>query len=334
MITLRNEHCTAVLTDLGARLLELHLPDRDGQFADVVLGRPDMTQTLSDPHYMGSTAGRFANRIRGGRFTLDGHDYALATNEGRNHLHGGERGYDRYGWSTRVDDDGDAVTFTRISPDGEEGYPGELLLRVTYRLQGNTLNIEMSATTDRTTIVNLVNHAYWNLGGHDSGSVLDHTLQLVASHYTPVDPDELMPTGEIRSVQGTPFDFREARAIGERNCDVENSGAGRAQDASAGYDHNWVLDGRGTRVVAVVTDPHSGRQLQLSTNQPGIHVYVGGYLGGVSAKESTKNYPSFAGLTLETQTFPDAINHPHFPSPVLRPGETYLNTAQFTFSTD
>lgn len=332
VLTLSNAHCSVVLTDLGARLLEVHVPDRDGNVADVVLGRPGMTQTLNDPHYMGSTAGRFANRIRGGQFSLDGQAYKLATNEGLNHLHGGDRGFDRFVWSTEIHDDAEAVTFSRISPDGEEGYPGELSSRVTYRLERNTLHIEMSATTDTPTIVNMVNHAYWNLAGHDSGSVLDHAVQLFASNYTAVDPDDLLPTGEIRSVRNSPFDFLAPHTFGERNAAVENSGAGRAENGSAGYDHNWVLDGSGTRTVAVITDPGSGRRVELATNQPGLHVYVGGYLGGVSAKGPAEQYDTFAGFTLETQTFPDGINHAHFPSPVLRPGERYLNTSALTFT--
>jgi aldose 1-epimerase len=332
LVTLRSGHCTAVLTDLGARLLELHVPDRDGNLADVVLSRKTMGEVFEDRNYLGATAGRYAGRIRMGRFSLDGRDYQLACNEGSNHLHGGTRGFDQYSWSTQVDPDGEAVTFVRVSPDGEEGFPGELATRVTYRLDGNTLHIDMSATTDRPTIVRLVNHAYWNLAGHDSGTILDHVVHLNASHYIPLD-EELLPTGEVLSVHGTPFDFTKPRPIGEENSKVPNNGAGRVAGESAGYDHIWVLDGTGDRVVGEITDPVSGRRLELATNQRGLCFYVGGYLGGVSAKGPSESYRAFAGLTLETTGFPDDVNQSHFPSPILRPGETYRNSVRLTFST-
>jgi aldose 1-epimerase len=333
VVTISNDECRAVLTDLGARLLELHVPDRDGVLADVVLGRATLEETATDPNYMGSTAGRYANRIREGRFLLDGTPRQVTCNEGRNHLHGGARGFDQHVWGTRSDPGRDEVTFTLVSPDGEEGYPGTLTTRVTYRLTGRTLDIGIEATTDRTTVVNIVHHSYFNLGGADSGSVLEHLLQLNSSFYIPVD-DELLPTGEVLAVGGTPFDFRRPTPIGTHVHEVQHSGAGRVATDGAGYDHNWVLDGTGMREAAVVEDPRSGRRLTMSTNQPGVQVYVGGYLEGVTAKPPLREYGAFAGLTLETQTFPDSVNHSHFPQPVLRPGETYLNEVRLEFSTD
>lgn len=331
-ITLKNDLATAVLTDMGARLLELHVADRQGKFADVVLGRPTLTEALHDPNYMGSTAGRFANRIRDGRFTLGDKAYQVSVNEGTNHLHGGLRGFDRYGWSTALDEDGAGVRFSRISPDGEEGFPGEVTARVHYRLEGATLLIAMTATTNQLTVVNMVHHSYFNLGGHQSGSVLDHQVQIDAEHYTPVD-DMLLPTGEIAPVAGTPFDFTTPKAVRTDQDAVQHSGAGRVSDGGGGYDHNWVLNGTGMRQAATVSDPASGRLLTLSTDQPGLHLYTGGYLKGVSAKAPLATYPAFAGLTLETQTFPDGINHPNFPQPTLAPDEVYRNRVRLAFTT-
>jgi aldose 1-epimerase len=321
ILTISNDACRVVLTDLGARILELHAPDRDGALADVVLGRKSYDELPRDPYYFGVTAGRYANRIRDGRFEIDGTEYAVTRNEGQNHVHGGDRGFDTYVWSTDLDADHDTVTFSRRSPDGEEGYPGTLDARVIYTLDGATLEIRIEAETDQPTIVNLVNHAYFNLAGHDSGTVLDQLLQVDGSFYTPVDA-ELLPTGEVLSVDGTAFDFRAETPIGKNIDAVDN----------AGFDHNWVLDGSGMRQVATLTDPASGRRLTLVTDQPGIQVYAGGYLEGASAKGDLETYAAFAGVTAEMQTFPDSINLPHFPQRVLRPGETYVNVVRYEFS--
>ena len=321
VVTISNDVCRVVLTDLGARILELHAPDRDGVLADVVLGRKSYDELPRDPYYFGVTAGRYANRIREGRFQIDGTEYAVTRNEGQNHVHGGDLGFDTYVWSTALDADHDSVTFSRRSPAGEEGYPGNLDARVTYSLDGGALEIRIEAETDRPTIVNLVNHAYFNLAGHDSGTVLDQLLQVDAESYTPVDA-ELLPTGEVLSVDGTPFDFRVETPIGKNIDAVDN----------AGYDHNWVLDGEGMRQVATLTDPISGRRLTLVTDQPGTQVYAGGYLEGASAKGDLETYTAFAGVTAEMQTFPDSINHPHFPQRVLRAGETYVNVVRYEFS--
>ncbi|VXB63955.1 Aldose 1-epimerase [Aeromicrobium sp. 9AM] len=321
VVTIANDACRVVLTDLGARILELHAPDRDGVLADVVLGRKSYDELPGDPYYFGVTAGRYANRLREGRFTIDGTAYEVTPNEGRNHVHGGPRGFDTYVWSTALDADADSVTFSLRSPDGDEGYPGNLDARVTYTLDGTALEIRIEAETDRATIVNLVNHAYFNLAGHDSGTVLDQLLQVDGGFYTPVDA-ELLPTGEVLAVDGTPFDFSTETPIGTNIDAVDN----------AGYDHNWVLDGVGMRQVATLTDPASGRRLTLVTDQPGIQVYAGGYLEGASAKGDLETYTPFAGVTAEMQTFPDSINHSHFPQRVLRPGETYVNVVRYEFS--
>jgi aldose 1-epimerase len=331
VITVSNDVCTAVLTNLGARLVELHVPDRDGNLADVVLQRPSLEDMATDDNYMGSTAGRYANRIRDGKLVIGGTPVQLSLNEGANHLHGGLRGFDRHIWSTELAADGSAVTFWRISPNGEEGYPGTLTTSVTYRLEESALSIDIRATTDAATVVNIVHHSYFNLGGHESGTVLDHLLEMRSSFYIPVD-DDLLPTGEVLAVEGTPFDFRKPRPVGENMAEVSNAGAGRVTQGATGYDHNWVLEGTGMREVVFVTDPRSGRRLTMSTNQPGVQLYVGGYLGGVTGKGPAGEYQAFAGLTLETQTFPDAVNHSHFPQAELHPGQTYLNSMRFVFS--
>ena len=331
LITLSNDTCTAVLTDLGARLVELHVPDKSGNLADIVLQRPTLEDISTDENYMGSTAGRYANRVRGGKLLIDGTPVQLSINEGMNHLHGGVRGFDRYVWSTEFGADSQEVTFWRISPNGEEGYPGTLTTSVTYRLQKSTLSIDIRATTDAATVVNIVHHSYFNLAGHESGTVLDHVLEMRSSFYTPVD-DDLLPTGEILAVAGTPFDFRTPTPIGKNIAEVTHSGAGRVTDSGVGYDHNWVLDGVGMREVVFITDPSSGRRLTMSTNQAGVQLYVGGYLDGVTGKAPANAYKAFAGLTLETQTFPDAVNHSHFPAAELHPGQTYHNAMKFDFT--
>lgn len=331
LVTLDRGNCRAVLTNLGARLVELHVPDSDGNRADVVLQRPTLEDMATDENYMGSTAGRYANRIRAGRFMIDGTPVQLSINEGDNHLHGGRRGFDRKVWSTQIAADGTAVTFWRVSPNGEEGYPGTLTTSVTYRLTGSTLAIDIRASTDAATVVNIVHHSYFNLGGHASGTVLDHIVKMKSSYYVPVD-DTLLPLGEILAVDGTPFDFRAPTPIGKNIAAVHHSGGGRVTESGVGYDHNWVLEGSGMREVLTVTDSKSGRRLALSTNQPGVQLYVGGYLDGVTGKAPAGEYAAFAGFALETQTFPDAVNHPHFPQAELRPGDTYLNSMRFEFS--
>lgn len=331
VVTLSNEVSKAVLTNLGARLVELHVPDKAGRLADIVLQRPSFEDMAADEHYMGSTVGRYANRIRRGRLKIDDRPVQLSVNEGSNHLHGGRHGFDRHVWSTEITADGGGVTFWRISPNGEEGYPGTLTSAVTYRLDRSALSIAMRATTDAATIVNIAHHSYFNLGGHESGTILDHLVKMRSSFYIPVD-DELLPTGEVLAVEGTPFDFRQATPVGTNMARVSHSGAGHSTERTSGYDHNWVLEGTGMREVAVITDPRSGRRLTMSTNQPGVQFYAGGYLNGVTGKAPAEEYEAFAGLALEAQNFPDAVNYSHFPQANLQPGETYLNKVRFDFS--
>jgi aldose 1-epimerase len=331
--TLENERCKAVLSNFGARLLELHVPDRDGRMADVVLGRPTLADAIGDRTYMGATCGRYSGRIAKGKFSLDGNEHHLAANEGANHLHGGKRGFDQYAWNTAAHADDESVTFTRLSVDGEEGYPGTLDAQVTYSLAGNALSITMTARCDRPTPVRLVNHAYWNLSGHDAGTILGHVLQLRSSFHIPTD-EELIAHGEIRRVDDTPYDFRSPTEIGLRNGLIANSGAGRATDGSAGYDNVWVLDGTGMRTVGTLTDPVSGRRMELATNQPGVCFYAGGYLAGEAAKDDLETYQAFAGLCLESTGFPNDVNIAHFPTPVLRPGELYNHEMKLSFTAD
>ena len=331
VITLSNDTCRAAFTNLGARLIEWYVPDNDGRLADIVLQRPSFEDMATDDHYMGATVGRYANRIGLGQLHIDDMPVQLSVNEGSNHLHGGQRGFDRRLWSTEISADGCGVTFWRISPSGEEDYPGTLTTSVTYCLDGTALAIDIRAITDAATIVNISHHSYFNLGGHESGSVLDHLAEIRSSFYVPVD-DELLPTGDVLAVDNTPFDFRRPRPIGKDMPTVAHSG-GHSGDGhlagSVGYDHNWALEGSGMREVVVLTDPVSCRHLRMSTNQPGLQLYVGGYLDGVTGKPPAGEYQAYAGVALEAQTFPDAVNHSHFPQATLYPGQTYLNRIRF-----
>lgn len=331
IVTIENESCRVVLTDIGARILELHVPDRAGRLADVVLGRHSYDELIGDPCYFGVTAGRYANRIRRGHLEIDGETFAVTTNEGANHVHGGRQGFDSHFWDSSVDPEQDRVIFSRRSPDGEEGYPGNLDTTVTYRLDGPALEITIESVTDQATVTNIVNHAYFNMAGHDSGTILNQLLQVEGGFYTPVDP-ELIPTGEILDVTGTPFDFRTPTPVGQNINRVVNAGAGRKTSQNPGYDHNWVLAGTQMRKVGSLSDPDSGRRLTLVTDQPGVQIYVGGYLEGFSAKGDLDAYGAFAGLTVEMQTFPDSVHQSHFPQRTLRPGETYLNRVRYEFS--
>jgi aldose 1-epimerase len=338
-VVVDNEHVRAVLLDYGARLVELHVPDRRGIRADVVLAYPDLDAHLDGGTYLGATCGRFANRIGGARFTLDGTEVRLLCNEGHNHLHGGPVGFDRHVWDTDVDTDlneaRQRVRFRLVSPAGDQGYPGELTAVTEYVFAGTTMTITMTATTTAPTVVNLVHHSYWNLAGHGSGDVLDQELLLESDVITPVD-DELLPTGEIHRVAGTPFDFRTFTPIGARIRAIDHRGAGRAAPAGyAGYDHNWAIRGQVGRLRAAASarDPASGRRLDLRTNEAGVQVYTGGYFDGVTGKSGAV-YGPFQGFTLETQRFPDSPNVGHFPPAVLRPGELYEHVMELRFSTD
>ena len=326
--TLRNANgVEVVLSSLGAAIHSIRTPDRGGRTADVVLGFDTFDEWTANPPFFGVIVGRYANRIAGGRFSLDGAAYTLATNDGPNHLHGGPRGFDKRVWQAEpLDAEGsNAVRFTYESPDGEEGYPGTLAVSVVYALTpDNALRLDYTATTDKATVVNLSNHAYFNLAG--AGTVLDQQLQIHADRYTPVDAS-LIPTGELASVDGTPFDFRELTAIGARIA------ADHPQiRIGGGYDHNFVLNGTSgqLRSVARAVDPASGRTLDVQTTEPGVQLYSGNFGSPIVGRHG-EAYPRHGAFCLETQHFPDSPNQPAFPSTVLRPGETFHSTTVFTF---
>lgn len=328
--TATNAHgVTARWIARGATLTQLHLPDRDGNFADVVLGFDDLAGYESDANqHFGCTTGRFANRIAGGRFTLDGVEYRLAINKGPNHLHGGsQRSLDMVLWEAEPFESADqqGVRFSYVSPDGEEGYPGRLAVEVTYSLgNDNGLRIDYRATTDRPTPVNLTNHSYFNLAGHGSASGLEHQVKINAKLYTLTDEHQVS-TGELAEVAGTALDFRTVHALGERIDRLADTPAG-------GYDHNFVLDGEpGTvRCVAELREPESGRMLWVETDQPGMQLYTGNGLHGQRGKGGV-TYAKQSAICLETQAFPDSPNQPTFPSTILRPGETYRHTCVYRF---
>jgi aldose 1-epimerase len=312
----------ARLCDFGATLVSLLAPDRSGRPGEVTLGFDDLAGYLDARPYIGATVGRCASRISGARFRLDGREFRLAANEGPNHLHGGRIGFDRRVW--RVEEvTEDRAILALTSPDGEEGYPGALEVRASFALgPGPELRIDWHATTDAPTVVNLTCHAYFNLRDGGTSDVLDHRLRIDASRYTPVDGAGI-PTGEIAPVEGTPFDFRAETRIGARIDRVGGRG---------GYDHNFALDGRGLRRAARLTEPRSGRALEVHTTQPAVLLYTGNSLDGVPGRGGVR-YERRHGLCLETQHFPDSPNHPEFPSTVLRPGEAYDETVIYRFST-
>jgi aldose 1-epimerase len=337
LYTLTNANGVTVrVSDLGGIVTEVLVPDRNGELVDVVLGYDSLGAYLNGSTYFGAIVGRYANRIARGRFELDGATHQLAINNGRNHLHGGVRGFDRVVWDAFTIQSGPvagspydvpgagraSLILSYESPNGEEGYPGTLEAEVTITLtNGNELKFGYEATTDAPTVINMSHHGYWNLAGHDSGSILDHELELRASRFTPVDPS-LIPTGELRHVEGTPFDFRVPTRIGERvDADDEQLRIG------SGYDHNFVLDdwtGDGAlRMAARLRDPNSGLALEVLTTEPGLQLYSGNFLDESDIGKGGAVYRQRSGLCLETQHFPDSPNRPEFPSTVLRPGETY-----------
>jgi aldose 1-epimerase len=323
---------TAKVITYGATLTELHVPDKKGQTADVVLGLDDMAGYQSDANqFFGCTTGRVCNRIARGKFTLDGKEYTLAVNNGKNHLHGGtKRSLDKVVWKAKAEPEkgGTAcVAFTYESPDGEEGYPGKLNLRVVYCLTDkNELRIAYHASTDKATPVNLTNHSYFNLAGAGAASVLDHELTIAADKYTPAD-DTLIPTGKIEPVAGTPLDFTKPAKIGAR---IEML----TKTPYLGYDHNYVLNKADLKEPAVrLLDPSSGRRMTVYTDQPGVQFYSGNFLKGSKGKGG-KTYAHRSALCLETQHFPDSVNHPEFPSTILKPGQEYKHVTIFAFSAE
>jgi len=335
-VTLTNdEGVTARILSWGALLRVLEVPDRTGKAADVVLGYGDLASYLSKGSYFGVSVGRYANRIRAGRFTLDGQSYALATNDGPNALHGGSAGFDKRLWTITEVKGGAApsVTLRYVSPDGEEGYPGTLTATATYTLEAsNTLSVTYEATTDKPTIVNLTNHSFFNLAGEGSGrSILDNVLTIPAERFTPVDATQI-PTGEHLPVVGTPFDFRKPTVIGARIRDGRDIQIVRGR----GYDHNWVVTDAptaGPHLVARVEDPDSGRVLDVSSNQPGVQFYAGNFLNATVVGKSGLAYRQSEALALEPELFPDTPNQPAFGSARLDPGKTYRNVITYRFST-
>jgi len=333
LYTLTNQHQMKVsITNYGGIVTELWVPDRDHEIGDVVLGYDSLSQYLAGSPYFGAIVGRYGNRIANGRFTLDGIEYELATNNGPNHLHGGLKGFDKVVWDGEpyAEQDEVGVRLSYISVDGEEGYPGNLTVNITYALtNANELRIHYVLEADQTTVANVTHHGYFNLAGHASGDILGHELMLAANRFTPVD-EGLIPTGELREVEGTPMDFRTPHAIGERiDVDDEQIRFG------GGYDHNWVLNGEaGTiRLAAHVYEPTSGRVMEVLTTEPGIQFYSGNFLDGSNVGKGGVPYEYRNGFCLETQHFPDSPNHPEFPSTVLRSGERYESTTIFRFST-
>lgn len=324
--TLRNSRgSVARVATYGATVTELWTADRDGNLADIVLGFESLEEYRERSPYFGAMVGRVANRIAGGRFTLDGVEHRLATNNGPNHLHGGERGFDQVVWEAEAfrAEDGPGVRLRYVSRDGEEGYPGTVRVMVEYVLtDADELRIVTEATTDQASPVNIVHHSYWNLAGHDSGTILGHDLMLAAERYTPTD-QTLIPTGELAPVEGSPFDFRESKPIGRDMARLPGDGAGDP----GGYDVNFVVDGEpGTvRLAARVEEPSTGRTMEVWSDQPGIQFYSGNFLDGERGKGGA-SYPKHAGLCLETQAFPDSVNRqgrPGWPDVILRPGQTY-----------
>lgn len=321
----------AKITNYGAKLVSLEVPDKNGQLADVILGYETLDQYLKGDQFFGATVGRYANRIAKGKFTLEGKEYQLALNNGVNHLHGGPKGYQSLIWKSEIIDQNGypALKFTYHSPDGEENYPGNLDIEVVYTWKNdNSLSIDYKATTDQTTIVNLTHHSLFNLKGAGYGDILGHILTINANTFTPVD-STLIPIGEIRSVANTPMDFTTPHPVEERiSSDYEQIVKGR------GYDHNWVLNKNkeGLTLAAELYEPESGRVMKVLTTEPGIQFYSGNFLDGSQIGKGNLPYKFRFGLALETQHYPDSPNHPNFPSVVLKKGEVYTQTTVYSFS--
>ncbi|WP_207497218.1 aldose epimerase family protein [Aridibaculum aurantiacum] len=309
------------ITNYGGIVTSWMAPGKDGSNANIVLGFDDLQGYMAPPPYFGAIIGRYGNRISKGKFSIDGQEYTLATNNGQNHLHGGDKGFDKVVWDAApVNENEPALTLTYLSKDGEEGYPGNLKVTVKYTLtDANELLIEYDAETDKATPVNLTNHSYFNLSGDHTTGILNHSLMIDADKYTPVDTT-LIPTGELKDVTGTPFDFRQFKQIGADIAKVEG-----------GYDHNWVLNRKGSDLqrVAVLSDAASGRQLEVHTTEPGIQFYSGNFLDGTLSTSNGKAINKHAALCLETQHFPDSPNQPSFPTTILKPGEKYHTVTKY-----
>jgi aldose 1-epimerase len=327
LYTLRDGMVEASVCAYGARLTSVKAPDKDGVLAEVVLGHDSLEPYFSDKTYGGAVVGRCGNRLAKGQFELDGARHEIPLNNGPNSLHGGPEGFDTKLWAVALD--GESIVFTLVSPDGEMGYPGNLTLSVRYSLTGGKLRLDYTAMTDKATVCNVTNHAYFNLAGESSGTILNHWMEIPAEVFTAVD-ETLIPTGELRPVAGTPFDFRSGAVIGDR-IDADDEQLVRA----GGYDHNWAFGLQGKmKETAKVTDRASGRVLVVETTEPGMQFYAGNFLDGtVPSRDGKGVVGRRTGLCLETQGYPDAVNQAGFPSVVLRPGETLTSTTVFKFET-
>jgi aldose 1-epimerase len=330
-VTLTNKNGVSVrIIAYGAAIQSVMTPDRDGKSADITLAYPDMKGYLENPQYFGATVGRYANRIGNGRFVLDGKTYQLPVNNGPNSLHGGTQGFDKVLWTIEKVGQ-NSVTLAHVSPDGDQGYPGKLTARAVYTLgENNELTVEYTAKTDKPTVVNLTNHAYWNLAGEGSGTIYDQVLTIPGAETTPVDAG-LIPTGAFASVAGTPFDFRAGKPIGR---DIRD-GSNQQLLFGKGFDHNWVIARTPVatpRLVAKVEDPKSGRVLEISSTMPGVQFYSGNFLDGAVVGKSGRTYRQGDAFAIEPQFFPDTPNHPEFGSARLDPGQTYRHTIVYRFS--
>ena len=329
LFTLTNGHMTVKITNFGATVVSIMVPDKKGQIDDVAWGYDSVDGYLSNPTFFGSIIGRYGNRIGKAKFPLDGMEYKLTANDGENTLHGGPKGFHKHLWKA-VERPGNepALKLTLTSPDGEEGYPGKLDVTVVYTVtKDNGLKIDYTATTDKPTVVNLTNHTYFNLEGPTSNSILDHELTIFADSST-VCGKGLIPTGEIKSIVGTAMDFTSPHKVGER-IDQPND----QLQLGGGYDHNWVITrkGKGLELAARLVDPQSGRKMEVLTTEPGVQFYAGNFLNGTNIGKGGKAYPKRSALCLETQHYPDSPNHTNFPSTVLRPGQVYKTTTVYRF---
>jgi aldose 1-epimerase len=332
LYTLTNSHGIEIRTmNYGGIIVSMRVPDRKGQFADIVLGHDTLDGYVPNPPYIGAVVGRYANRIANGAFTLDGKTYTLPKNDGPNTLHGGVKStFDKVVWDDAPVKGKNGVAFTYLSKDGEEGFPGNLKVKVTYALNDeNELTVDYEATTDKATPINLSQHSYFNLAGEGTGDILSHELMLNGDRFTPVDKN-LIPTGELRPVKGTPLDFTTSTKIGSRIDDSYDQ-----LQLGHGYDHNFVINrkGDGFELAARVYEPTSGRVLEVSTTQPGVQFYTGNFLDGTVTGKQGHVYKRRYAFCLETQHFPDSPNHPDFPSTILKPGETFHSKTVFKFST-
>ncbi len=331
LFSLANSYRTKIqITNYGGIIVSAFIPDRNGNLDDVILGFDTLENYLKDHPFFGTIVGRYANRINQGKIKIGDKQYQLAINDGPNHLHGGPEGFDKKVWNAEIVacEDGECLELSYLSRDGEENYPGNLDVKVRYSLsEDNCLKISYYAQSDADTIVNLTNHAYFNLSGHGAGDISKHEVTIYASKFTPVNKT-LIPTGELRNVEGTPMDFTKPCPVGQRINDTDEQ-----LDFGGGYDHNWVLDNSGvfTEKAAEVYDPASGRVMEVYTTKPGIQLYTGNFLTLVKGKANAE-YRKRGGLCLETQYYPDSINQPGFPSPILKAGEMYNHTTVFKFA--